>query len=144
MTVCSTRFSPFELVSVASPCRSPHARFGRGAAFNYRNRKGGAGTAEPLLKEFKNKLSFKGRGGNKDVWSTNGKARAAETAFGPKSRSPAEGAPDVSAQERPEHEFIKRIAKLRWVGMKAEAELLLLSKLHRLEPRGAPLTSGTP
>jgi hypothetical protein len=58
------------------------------------------------------------------------------------SRSPAEGAPDVSAQERAEHEFIKRVAKLRWVGMKAEAELLLLSKLHRLEPREAPLTSG--
>jgi hypothetical protein len=57
-----------------------------------------------------------------------------------RSRSHAEGAPDVSAQERAEHEFIKRIAKLLSVGMKAEAELSLLSKLHGLEPKGAPLT----
>ncbi len=42
--------------------------------------------------------------------------------------------PDVSAEERRSHELIKRILKLRWIGMDAEAGQMQLA-LRRVEPR---------
>jgi hypothetical protein len=49
-------------------------------------------------------------------------------------RSSVQERPDVSAQERASHELIKRILKLRWIGMEVEAEQMQVA-LRRVEPR---------
>jgi hypothetical protein len=41
--------------------------------------------------------------------------------------------PDVSADERATHQLIKRILKLRWMGMEQEAERIA-SMLHEAGP----------
>ncbi len=52
-----------------------------------------------------------------------------------KMRSHDHERPDVSAEERRSHELIKRILKLRWIGMDAEAGQMQLA-LRSVEPRG--------
>jgi hypothetical protein len=48
--------------------------------------------------------------------------------------------PDVSAEEQASHDLIKRILKLRWIGMEAEAQQMQLA-LQRDEP-GYTLLAG--
>jgi hypothetical protein len=45
----------------------------------------------------------------------------------------AQERPDVSAEERASHDLIKRILKLRWMGMEAEAEQMQVLSQH-VEP----------
>jgi hypothetical protein len=43
--------------------------------------------------------------------------------------------PDVSAEERASHDLVKRVLKLRWIGMEAEAEQMLVTELRKTAPR---------
>ncbi len=49
-------------------------------------------------------------------------------------RSDIQQCPDLSADERDSHDLVKRILKLRWIGMDVDAEQIQVA-LRGVEPR---------